>query len=67
MNRIKGCHLYRLLRPELVKTNPVPLCSDSYSLWKIDNHEQFQKDIEEATNRLETTVCMEVISPSLMY
>lgn len=28
---MKGCHLYRLLRPELVKKNAVPLSSDAFT------------------------------------
>ena len=59
-NRMKGCHLYRLLRPELVKTNPTPLCSDSFSMWKIDNIDDYHRDIVEATTRLEIEVCREV-------
>lgn len=29
--KIRLCHLYRMLRPELVRTNPEPLCSDAAS------------------------------------
>ena len=53
---LKGCHLYRLLRPELVKNNPVPLCSDAYSTWEIENIVSYNEDIAEATHRLENEV-----------
>eukprot|EP01103_Thecamoeba_quadrilineata_P017072 TRINITY_DN5918_c0_g1_i1.p1 TRINITY_DN5918_c0_g1~~TRINITY_DN5918_c0_g1_i1.p1 ORF type:complete len:585 (+),score=95.88 TRINITY_DN5918_c0_g1_i1:3-1757(+) len=51
---VKSAHLYRLLRPELVKTNRVPLCSDAFSGFiaaqpKVLEHNQ---EIREATSRL---------------
>lgn len=30
MNSIKMAHLFRLLRPEYVRTFPKPLCSDAF-------------------------------------
>jgi hypothetical protein len=30
VNRIKMAHLFRLLRPEYVRTYPKPLCSDAF-------------------------------------
>ncbi|KAL6062793.1 Clu domain-containing protein [Balamuthia mandrillaris] len=49
-----GSNLYWLLRPELVKTNPVPLCSDALSGFQIHDTEQrsHNKEVEEATKRL---------------
>ncbi len=35
-DRIKGSFLYRLLRPELVRANHVPLSSDAFSKWPIE-------------------------------
>jgi hypothetical protein len=47
---------YHLLRSELVKANPVPLCSDAYSSWNSDDNEQIRdqnnQDVTEATHRL---------------
>ena len=59
---LKGCHLYRLLRPELVKNNAIPLCSDAYSSWNIEDIVHFNRDIAEATHRLENQVVPEVIA-----
>jgi len=49
---LKGSHLYRLLRPELVKKNPVPLCSDAFSRFLLENRQKFEQDIVEITQRL---------------
>ena len=51
---MKGSQLYRLLRPEFVKRSPVPLCSDAFGSWHIDNLEKYNEDIQQATLRLET-------------
>lgn len=53
---MKSSHLFRLLRPELVKTNPVPLCSDAFSNWPIENIDDFNNDAIDATNRLELEI-----------
>lgn len=53
---LKGCQLYRLLRPELVRGNPKPLCSDVFSTWDIEGLEAFNRDAEEATHRMRTVV-----------
>jgi len=37
---VKGCHLYKLLRPELVKSNPVPLSSDAFSSFGRPNQKE---------------------------
>lgn len=52
-NSIKGCYLYRLLRPEFVKTSPTPLRSDAFSRWNIENIDEYNEAVCEATCRLE--------------
>lgn len=50
---IKGCNLSRLLRPEFVKRNPTPLCSDAYS--NFLNKQELaaaNREIDEATEYL---------------
>lgn len=49
---------YRLLRPELVRTNPKPLSSDAFSGWQSGDtqSEEMNEDVEEATKRLFDTV-----------
>lgn len=51
---IKGSHLFRLLRPELVRSNPVPLCSDAFSGFVLDvkEAEEHNQEIIEASQRL---------------
>lgn len=53
---IKGSFLYRLLRPELVRSNPVPLSSDAFSKWPIEDAHSHNIEVMEATRRLETEV-----------
>ncbi len=50
----KHPHLYRVLRPELVRRNPTPLCSDAFSgfLAKSSDRMQFDADCVSATKRL---------------
>jgi hypothetical protein len=57
---LKGCHLYRLLRPELVRHNNIPLCSDAYSNWNIEDKLLFNDHIAEATQKLETQIIPKV-------
>ena len=38
---LKNCHLFRLLRPELVQSYPKPLCSDAFTKF-IPDHIQAQ-------------------------
>ena len=49
-----GSHLYNLLRPELVKSNQVPLSSDAFARFgKQDpNHKIHNKEVRDATSRL---------------
>jgi len=35
------------MRPELVKSNPVPLCPDSYSGFNLENKQAHNYDIKE--------------------
>jgi hypothetical protein len=48
--------LYRLLRPELVKANPVPLCADSFSGFYLQNRERHNDEVAAAVERLEKTL-----------
>lgn len=49
----KKCYLYRLLRPELVKNNPVPLSGDSFSRFqKPEDAEESNNEVRDATKRL---------------
>ena len=50
--------MYRLLRPELVKKNPKPLCPDAFSGFATAKEaNSIKEDIAEATFRL----CNEII------
>ncbi|KAL6065225.1 Clu domain-containing protein (Fragment), variant 2 [Balamuthia mandrillaris] len=50
----KGIILYNLLRPELVRQNPVPLSPDAFTVWsRIDpNKVEHNREVLEATERL---------------
>ena len=45
-----------ICRPELVAQNPVPLCSDAFSSFLMDTENNYEQDIKDATNRLETVI-----------
>lgn len=56
---VKMAHLFRLLRPEFVKSYPRPLCSDAFSGF-IKEHagaEQLNTDVSDATEHLLRVVC----------
>jgi hypothetical protein len=55
-SNMKGVHLYRLLRPELVKSNLVPLCSDAFSSFHLEDRIEHEEEVKEATRRLEEEV-----------
>jgi Clustered mitochondria/Translation initiation factor eIF3 subunit 135 len=48
----KGGHLYTMLRPELVKSNPTPLSSDAFTGFGRINAEQHNAPVRTATHRL---------------
>lgn len=51
----KNSHLYRLLRPELVADNPVPLCADAFSGFIAgfpDTFDEHNREVKEATEAL---------------
>ncbi len=50
----KARHLVNLLRPELVKSNPVPLSSDSFTWFGLHNSVRHNNEASEATKRLRT-------------
>ncbi|KAL6056200.1 Clu domain-containing protein [Balamuthia mandrillaris] len=51
---IKCGHLFRLLRPELVKKYPIPLCSDAFSYFILEhNPMEHNSEVAEATAFLE--------------
>eukprot|EP01117_Protostelium_nocturnum_P010911 TRINITY_DN3939_c0_g1_i1.p1 TRINITY_DN3939_c0_g1~~TRINITY_DN3939_c0_g1_i1.p1 ORF type:complete len:1699 (-),score=618.56 TRINITY_DN3939_c0_g1_i1:206-5302(-) len=58
---VRACYLYKLFRPEFVKTNPSPLSSDAFApVDKFDPQKvQHRQDVIEATNRLLVTVIPE--------
>lgn len=49
-----GAMLYKRLRPELVRTNTVPLCSSAFTDWDAydENRLQNRQDVIEATERI---------------
>jgi tetratricopeptide (TPR) repeat protein len=49
---IKGDFLKSQMRPELVKSNPIPLCPDSFSGFRLENKLDHNREIIDATNRL---------------
>jgi len=49
-------HLYRLLRPELVKKSPVPLCPDTYSCFLSGSQDKEQKDIKNIFDMLQQDI-----------
>lgn len=50
----KGDMLCKLLRPEHVLSNPVPLCSDAFSGFQMDDPDRavHNREVTEATHRL---------------
>eukprot|EP01119_Soliformovum_irregulare_P004567 TRINITY_DN1561_c1_g1_i3.p1 TRINITY_DN1561_c1_g1~~TRINITY_DN1561_c1_g1_i3.p1 ORF type:complete len:907 (+),score=307.61 TRINITY_DN1561_c1_g1_i3:36-2756(+) len=50
----KGSFLVNLMRPEFLKNNPIPLCSDSFSGFGLANKHQHNQEIRQATHVLET-------------
>lgn len=58
-NFVKGQHLYKLLRPELVRSNDVPLSSDAFSAWGIGDRESVI-EVQQATYRLFNVVIPEL-------
>lgn len=53
---IRCGHLYRLLRPELVKQNPVPLSSDAFSRWGLHRAAQHNGEVVAAAGRLTSEI-----------
>lgn len=54
---LKMVHLYRLLRPEFVKSYPAPLCSDGYSTFiRAHNAQQHNHELAKATQLLVTEI-----------
>lgn len=51
--------MYRLLRPELVKSNDVPLSSNALSKWVMDDSEAADSAVQNATRRLQEQVVPE--------
>jgi hypothetical protein len=49
---LRAGFLYNLLRPELIARFPVPLSSDSFTLFGEDNAEEHNQETIEATNFL---------------
>lgn len=53
---VRGGFLYRLLRPELVKSNAVPLSSNALSNWTMDDSDKADQDVRRATHVIHTHV-----------
>lgn len=49
---VRGCHLYKLLRKELVRSNPVPLSSDAFSFFGKVNEIEHNIPVTDAVNRI---------------
>jgi tetratricopeptide (TPR) repeat protein len=49
---VKGAFLYRLMRPEFVKSHRVPLCSDAFTRWHVHNAAEFDQQVRDATAEL---------------
>ncbi|KAF2076800.1 hypothetical protein CYY_001877 [Polysphondylium violaceum] len=47
-----GSHLYNLLRPELVRSNKLPLSSDAFTKFSGPDSEQNNEDVERSQKRL---------------
>lgn len=56
---ISRSFLYRLLRPELVRRNKVPLSSDAFTLFGKDGHEEHDREAREATQWLRDSIIPE--------
>jgi len=53
---VPGQHLFRLLRPELVRENEVPLSSDAFSGFGYHNCDIHNAEVKEATRKLKEVV-----------
>jgi hypothetical protein len=49
---VRGDFLVRQFRPEFVRKYPVPLCSDSFSGFPLQNKEQHNEEIRQAMTKL---------------
>lgn len=59
---VKGDFLVNLLRPEFVKSSPIPLSPDSFSGFGLENKQKHNDEIRQATTRLEQEVVPEYAS-----
>jgi hypothetical protein len=46
LSSIKGGHLYRLCRPELVRKWKTTLCSDAFSAFHLENKEHEEEELK---------------------
>jgi hypothetical protein len=53
---VRGCNLFRLFRPEFVATHTQPLCPDAYGGWPLEDRQQHEQHIDQATKILEEQV-----------
>jgi hypothetical protein len=62
----KGQILFKLLRPELVQSNTVPLSSDAFTGFGMSDplHKTHNREVQEATERLFTSVIPDFITRS---
>lgn len=54
-----GSHLFRMLRPNAVRTNPVPLSSDAFCKMGTHNCKQHNQEVVDATTRMRTEIVNE--------
>ena len=57
---MKGCFLYRLLRPELVKNNRVALSSDAFSRFPVEEGHFHNEEVSQASKHLEEVLTRQV-------
>ena len=58
---VRGCNLFRLMRPELVRAFHTPLCPDAYGGWPLQNRSVLQQSIDDATFHLLQVICPEFV------
>ncbi len=58
-NEKRNTHLFHLLRPELCRSHPIPLCSDAFSFASQHDAAQHEREVFEATQRLHRFVIPE--------
>jgi hypothetical protein len=63
---IRSCHLYKLLRAELVRSNPKALSSDAFSFFGKPDCEIHNAEVQEATDRIFQTLLPQIASEEIL-